>query len=501
MPACRNMPRAGSAPIGVGGGDRLSPTATCSRWCRCPPTIPTASPTGSAISNGRCCRQDDHLPLMNKVLQGLYPPGSTVKPMNALALLDAGRRSGRDGSIAPARFAVGNGIFHCHSSTAMARSTCTSAIAQSCDIYFYEMVRRLGIDTLAPISAHIGLGREVRPALPHPALRHRARSGVECSGASTATGRVDTVNAVDRPGLCAGQSAPARGDGGADRAAAAMLQPRLLAEPARQHGRRRCRCRPEHLAVRPRRDVTRWSTTAAPAARRGCRSPGVADRRQDRHRAGPPHHHGGARRRRASTTDACPSRCATTRCSSASRRPTTRAMRSASSLEHGGHGAQPRAPIGRDIMTYLFDRDRRWPSLAEVEPTWGGDIATRMAARAAYRAARRACRAAATETDAPTPATRPRSSARREPRIDAAALAIPRAELAARHCRWRMSWLLRHRRALPWQIILLVLGSARSDGRAVFGRGRCCSPGRCRRDRVLRPARAGRCRGCARRAA
>ena len=53
-------------------------------------------------------------------------------------------------------------------------------------------------------------------------------------------------------------------------------------------------------------------------------------------------------------------------------------------LEHNGHTVRnlDTPMIGRDIMTYLFDRDRAMASLAEVEPTWGGDIKTRMAAQA-----------------------------------------------------------------------------------------------------------------------
>jgi penicillin-binding protein 2 len=59
-------------------------------------------------------------------------------------------------------------------------------------------------------------------------------------------------------------------------------------------------------------------------------------------------------------------------------------------LEHNGHTVRnlDTPLVGRDIMTYLFDRERALKSLAEVEPTWGGDIRTRMAAQsAAYEAA------------------------------------------------------------------------------------------------------------------
>ena len=76
-------------------------------------------------------------------------------------------------------------------------------------------------------------------------------------------------------------------------------------------------------------------------------------------------------------------------------------------LEHNGHTVRnlDTPMIGRDIMTWLFDRDRAVKSLAEVEPTWGGDIATRMAAQEnAYRAAQSPPPAAnATKTDGVVP--------------------------------------------------------------------------------------------------
>ena len=76
-------------------------------------------------------------------------------------------------------------------------------------------------------------------------------------------------------------------------------------------------------------------------------------------------------------------------------------------LEHNGHTVRnlDTPMIGRDIMTWLFDRDRAMKSLADVEPTWGGDIKTRMAAEAAaYRAAQAPQPAAnATKTDSTVP--------------------------------------------------------------------------------------------------
>jgi penicillin-binding protein 2 len=79
-------------------------------------------------------------------------------------------------------------------------------------------------------------------------------------------------------------------------------------------------------------------------------------------------------------------------------------------LEHGGHTVTnlDTPGIGRDIMTYLLDRDRALKSLAEVEPTWGGDIATRMAAEtAAYKSQISLVQGAQTETDATAPTDAP----------------------------------------------------------------------------------------------
>lgn len=103
--------------------------------------------------------KDDHVPLRNKALQGLYPPGSTVKPMVALALLEHGldpeQTVGCSGALR-----VGNTVFHCwrrrgHGSINMRR-----AIAQSCDIYFYTMAQRFGMEVIADMARRVGLGQK-----------------------------------------------------------------------------------------------------------------------------------------------------------------------------------------------------------------------------------------------------------------------------------------------------------------------------------------------------
>src|SRR3546814_9515373 len=58
-------------------------------------------------------REDDHLPLLNKSLQGLYPPGSTFKPATALALLE-NEVAPTDAVVCTGRYRLGGGYFHCH---------------------------------------------------------------------------------------------------------------------------------------------------------------------------------------------------------------------------------------------------------------------------------------------------------------------------------------------------------------------------------------------------
>lgn len=103
--------------------------------------------------------QDDHVPLRNKTLQGLYPPGSTVKPMVALALLEAGVPPDATVNCAGA-LRVGNGQFHCWRRGGHGPITMHRAIEQSCDIYFYQMAQRIGMDAIASMARRLGLGQK-----------------------------------------------------------------------------------------------------------------------------------------------------------------------------------------------------------------------------------------------------------------------------------------------------------------------------------------------------
>src|SRR3546814_12759290 len=92
-------------------------------------------------------REDDHLPLLNKSLQGLYPPGSTFKPATELALLENGVAT-TDAVVCTGRYRLGGGYFHCHKRGGHGVVSLNKAIEQSCAIYFYHFRRRTGIDRI-----------------------------------------------------------------------------------------------------------------------------------------------------------------------------------------------------------------------------------------------------------------------------------------------------------------------------------------------------------------
>ncbi len=103
--------------------------------------------------------QDDRVPLRNKTLTGLYPPGSTVKPMVALSFLEAGLAPEESTTCAGA-LRVGNRLFHCHSRRGHGTVNMHRAIEQSCDIYFYYFAQKIGMDVIAAMARRLGLGQK-----------------------------------------------------------------------------------------------------------------------------------------------------------------------------------------------------------------------------------------------------------------------------------------------------------------------------------------------------
>ena len=126
-------------------------------------SMPSFDPNSFSDGIGRIewkmLSEDDHVPLRNKVLRGLYPPGSTVKPMVAMAFLEAGldpsASVGCGGGLR-----VGNRVFHCWNRRGHGTVDMAKAIYQSCDVYFYHFAQKLGMDVIATMAKRLGLGQE-----------------------------------------------------------------------------------------------------------------------------------------------------------------------------------------------------------------------------------------------------------------------------------------------------------------------------------------------------
>jgi len=102
-------------------------------------------------------REDERVPLRNKVLQGLYPPGSTIKPMHCMAFLRAGVKP-TETIVCGGGRRIGNRFFNCHSSHGVVDMN--KAIAQSCDSYFYHFAQAVGFDKVADMARLFGMGKQ-----------------------------------------------------------------------------------------------------------------------------------------------------------------------------------------------------------------------------------------------------------------------------------------------------------------------------------------------------
>ncbi|MCX7931102.1 MAG: penicillin-binding protein 2 [Rhodovarius sp.] len=105
-------------------------------------------------------------PLINKTTNGLYAPGSTFKMVVALAALEARVTTPGERIPCPGHFDLGDTRFHCWNRFGHGAVDMRSAIKVSCDVYFYEMARRVGINRIAAMARRFGLGVDLDIELP-----------------------------------------------------------------------------------------------------------------------------------------------------------------------------------------------------------------------------------------------------------------------------------------------------------------------------------------------
>jgi penicillin-binding protein 2 len=319
---------------------------------------------------------DDRHPMINKVLQGLYPSGSTIKPLMSLAFLEAGIDPKATVTCTGA-YRVGNAIFHCdkhHGTLAM-----HEAIEKSCDIYFYHTSLKAGPQVIASMAHRMGFGE--RFDLPVPTQRfgtvpdpdwmqkkyHRKWEMYDTINMSIGQGNV-LVNPLQLATMAA-----RIGSGKA-------VNPRIIRTKTIPEAPP-LPVTPEHLEfVRAAmKDVVNRAGTAGIAKLpvEGVLLAGKTGTAQVRRISMAERNSGGVRSNESlawkmrdhslfvgfAPADKPRYACAVI-------------------VEHGGWGASVAAPACRDVLTYLFDKDNAMTALTALETQWGGTISERMKRRA-----------------------------------------------------------------------------------------------------------------------
>ncbi|MES2432765.1 MAG: penicillin-binding protein 2 [Pseudomonadota bacterium] len=112
--------------------------------------------------------EHDHRPLANKVVQGAYPPGSTFKMVTALSALEAGVIDENTVVHCPGYIEMGGIRFNCWKRGGHGSVDLKRGLSESCDVFFYDVGQRVGIDKMAETGRSLGLG--IRHDLPMSAI-------------------------------------------------------------------------------------------------------------------------------------------------------------------------------------------------------------------------------------------------------------------------------------------------------------------------------------------
>lgn len=343
---------------------------------------PNSFSDGIGRDEWRMLSDDERRPLYNKALLAMYPPGSTFKPVHALAILEAGIDPAET-VFCPGGYRLGNRFYRClgrHGSVDLTR-----AIAKSCNTYFYAMGRRIGIERIARAARMAGLGKKYD--LPVPSLNYGTvpDSAWKRRKYDQDWTQSDTLNAAIGQGYVL--VTPLQLAVAAARIASGrMLEPNLLLARAKGDAPP-LPIPPDFLAAvrNGMREVVNGAGTAGRSRLPldGIEMAGKTGTAQVRRIAGG--QRGGLgvpwkyRDHGLFIFFA----------------PTDRPRYAgAVVVEHGMSGSGAAAPVARDMMTFLFDPAKAMETLARMEAEWGGDIAARMAAETAADQARRAAAAA-----------------------------------------------------------------------------------------------------------
>lgn len=145
--------------LDVRNGDVLALAST-------PGFDPNAFNRGLSNEEWRGLISNPRAPLSNKAIAGQYAPGSTFKMAVALAALEKGVITPDTKVKCWGRTRLGNARFHCWKRGGHGPVDLHEALAQSCDIYFYEVAKRVGVDRISAMAERLGLGQTLGLDLP-----------------------------------------------------------------------------------------------------------------------------------------------------------------------------------------------------------------------------------------------------------------------------------------------------------------------------------------------
>ncbi len=122
---------------------------------------------GISHKNWNAILENPKHPLINKVVQAMYPPGSTYKMITAMAGLTAGVINADTVFYCPGHLKFGKRRYHCWKRSGHGAVNLKRAISESCDVYFYQVGLRVGVDKLAEMANKFGLGHKSGIELEH----------------------------------------------------------------------------------------------------------------------------------------------------------------------------------------------------------------------------------------------------------------------------------------------------------------------------------------------
>jgi len=351
---------------------------------------PNSFSDGIGVTEYGMLREDDHVPLLDKSLKSLFPPGSTVKPMVALSFLEAGL-SPDETVNCNGGLQVGNRRFRCWKRGGHGRVDMAKGIYQSCDVYFYYFAQKVGINPIALMANRLGLGQkfplpvasQFYGTVPDPAwLRKKYKREWQA---------YDTVNTTIGQGYMLVN--PTQLAVMASRLATGKnIVPRLILEE-KKSPIPTLNLDPEHLLYvqQAMSDVVNGPGTAG-RARLPIENVKMAGKTGTAQVVNLDFGRGGqdvAWKYRDHGLFVCFAPYDNPR------------YAAAVVIEHGG-GSGAAYPVARDVLTFLYDRQKAMDVLTGLEKSWGGTIQERMDRKmAAYRARKNLEKAMATE---PVPA-------------------------------------------------------------------------------------------------